>query len=492
MNKITFSDKVDTKVVSAPEINKVTASTLNEVKTIVNETVDQVEINNTAIGQTVNITGDQSISGIKTFNDDVIISKIIAGNSVSQITSDPVFLVTRIANGAESGHAFADNSHVDLSIDDAGYNPFDSKFKIIGVRDYDHFVSFQSIPTYESTGDAVNYYGYYNKLTINSGTITNNYGSFLGTPTGTNTAGLTNNYAYVSEQDSGYNGLGTINPSVFFEIDFNQATSLPATSGTAPSTGTISRHSNKSITSSILDMGMNGSNGFWFQSTDYTNLGSTYPLLFNPNGGYVVIGGTSASTTDALQVNGDVKASIFKGDWNGGNINGNTTLKNAFVLNFERTSYNTRQLGIDSEGFYIYDVTRGAYVMKTSESGEVTVADLSGTGNRVVVADSTGKLVEAAIGTGLSFDGTTLTSSGSGGTISGSGTSGKLTKWSGATSIGDSIMTESASAIDVAGTLQATGYKSSDGSAGISTTYTIKANDELVIKNGIITAINEF
>ena len=67
MNKITFTDKVDTQINPDPEINKVTASTLNEIKTIVNETVDQVEVNLSDIGQTVKITGDQTISGSKTF-----------------------------------------------------------------------------------------------------------------------------------------------------------------------------------------------------------------------------------------------------------------------------------------------------------------------------------------------------------------------------------------------------------------------------------------
>ena len=49
MNKITFANKVDTRTTTALEINKVTASTLNEVKTIVNETIDQVELNTPAI-----------------------------------------------------------------------------------------------------------------------------------------------------------------------------------------------------------------------------------------------------------------------------------------------------------------------------------------------------------------------------------------------------------------------------------------------------------
>ena len=49
MNKITYQNKVDIKISTLPEINKTTASTHNEVKTIVNETVDQVELNIVAV-----------------------------------------------------------------------------------------------------------------------------------------------------------------------------------------------------------------------------------------------------------------------------------------------------------------------------------------------------------------------------------------------------------------------------------------------------------
>ena len=34
MNKITYANKVDTRTTTDPEINKVTASTLNEIKTM--------------------------------------------------------------------------------------------------------------------------------------------------------------------------------------------------------------------------------------------------------------------------------------------------------------------------------------------------------------------------------------------------------------------------------------------------------------------------
>ena len=72
-------------------------------------------------------------------------------------------------------------------------------------------------------------------------------------------------------------------------------------------------------------------------------------------------------------------------------------------------------------------------------NGDLQAPHYGGGGNRIMLTDNAGNLKAAVIGTGLAFDGTTLTASG---TISGSGTSGKLTKWTGATAIGDSIITE--------------------------------------------------
>ena len=72
------------------------------------------------------------------------------------------------------------------------------------------------------------------------------------------------------------------------------------------------------------------------------------------------------------------------------------------------------------------------------QGNQVAFDTLQGSGNRIVIANSNGYLNDAVIGTGLSFDGTTLTASGgSGGSITGSGTSGYYTKWTGGTAIGN-------------------------------------------------------
>jgi hypothetical protein len=82
--------------------------------------------------------------------------------------------------------------------------------------------------------------------------------------------------------------------------------------------------------------------------------------------------------------------------------------------------------------------------------GNVSISPLSGSGNRIVVANSGGTLISAVIGSGLAFDGTTLTATGGGsGSISGSGNSGIIALFTGTTSIGNSIITQSSGNIGI-------------------------------------------
>lgn len=99
-------------------------------------------------------------------------------------------------------------------------------------------------------------------------------------------------------------------------------------------------------------------------------------------------------------------------------------------------------------------------------SGDVIVVGLSGTGDRFVVVDSTGKFITATIGSGLSYAGGVLSATGgTAGTLTGSGTAGKLAKFNSASDIGDSIVTESTGQISVAGTLTANSIIRSGGTA---------------------------
>ena len=82
--------------------------------------------------------------------------------------------------------------------------------------------------------------------------------------------------------------------------------------------------------------------------------------------------------------------------------------------------------------------------------GNVSINNLAGSGNRLVSADTGGTLGSVTIGTGLSLSGGVLTATGGGsGTIGGSGTSGTMPVFTGTSSIGNSIVTASASLITV-------------------------------------------
>jgi hypothetical protein len=88
--------------------------------------------------------------------------------------------------------------------------------------------------------------------------------------------------------------------------------------------------------------------------------------------------------------------------------------------------------------------------LKIASTGAATFSNLSGSGNRIVVANSGGTLISAVIGSGLAFDGTTLTATGgSSGSISGSGNSGTIPVFTGTSSIGNSVITQSGGNIGI-------------------------------------------
>jgi len=117
---------------------------------------------------------------------------------------------------------------------------------------------------------------------------------------------------------SGEVGIGDTSPVVQLEIQ-SDSNGIPATTGTTQTNASM-RLGNEE-TGAILDMGLYGGNGAWFQTTHESDLSSTYPLLFNPNGGNVGIGTTSpqghldintetAETTN-LVINGEASQDKF-------------------------------------------------------------------------------------------------------------------------------------------------------------------------------------
>lgn len=98
-------------------------------------------------------------------------------------------------------------------------------------------------------------------------------------------------------------GIGTSTPAGVLSVRTSAASAWPATSGTTQN-ALMTRF--QGIDNLSLDIGANSGSGAWLQSTDVMNLGTSYPMILNPNGGNVGVG-TNAPTS-RLHVNGAVRA----------------------------------------------------------------------------------------------------------------------------------------------------------------------------------------
>ena len=106
-------------------------------------------------------------------------------------------------------------------------------------------------------------------------------------------------------------GVGTTSPSVKTEIQHSGTGGFPATSGTAQTYGILRLNSGGGWTSA-LDIGNNGGNGAWIQSTDTSNLATNYALYINKNGGQVRVG------SGGITFNGDTAAANTLDDYEEG------------------------------------------------------------------------------------------------------------------------------------------------------------------------------
>ena len=161
---------------------------------------------------------------------------------------------------------------------------------------------------------------------------------------------------------SGKVGIGTSSPATILESKIGTS-GLPATSGTTPANAALRLSS--TATTGIIDMGLNGPNP-WIQVTDRTNLGVSYNLLLNPNGGNVGIGRVPDSNAVlCLNVPTGVNTNISFAE-NGTNkwLIGNTT---------------------GSDALRFYDFTSAAERMRIDSSGNLLVGETSSAGSRLEV-----------------------------------------------------------------------------------------------------------
>jgi len=145
-------------------------------------------------------------------------------------------------------------------------------------------------------------------------------------------------------------------------------------------------------------------------------------------------------------------------------VKGNMTLRGATNLRYKianDSNNNWAEIGNDGATgentleFFTGSSTVAA--MSIDNSNAVTFRGSSGAGNYY-----TFPIVDGTAGQHLQTDGAGAITwqPGGAGTVTGTGTAGKITKWSGTSAIADSIITESASAVTVAGSASATILKS--------------------------------
>jgi len=189
----------------------------------------------------------------------------------------------------------------------------------------------------------------------------------------------------------GSSGFGTYTPSTNFITEFASASSLgfPNTSGSAQTGGTLRIRNAGS--DAVLDIGNNSGSGAWLQSTNRGNLSSNYPLLFNPNGGNVLIG-TTTDNGNKLRVNGT-------GYFDGGV---SIPLSNSYSINGGRFVFHngTTYLGdVDniSPGSSTIIRSGGSDAISITSAGVTRISSLAGTGTRTVVADASGNLAASTI-----------------------------------------------------------------------------------------------
>ena len=115
--------------------------------------------------------------------------------------------------------------------------------------------------------------------------------------------------AVATFQSTGNCGMGTATPAQRLEV--YGATSLPATSGTTQN-GLVRI---ASTATNAIDFGLADASPFgaWIQTSNVAALGTTYPLLLNPNGGPVGIG--MSNPTWQLQLSTDSAAKPSTNTW---------------------------------------------------------------------------------------------------------------------------------------------------------------------------------
>lgn len=162
---------------------------------------------------TLDVTGTPKLWWDESIDAFSFTKRLFLGDTQTTNSVDPFVSVNRNVNDdvAGNGHCFSDSSVITRA-GGIGYNSFDARIVVSGTADYDHFATFQSMPTLETTGTTTNNYGLFVGLDVNNGTLTNAYGTYIEALNKTAPGEITNAYGvYIEQQTDG----ATLNYSLY-------------------------------------------------------------------------------------------------------------------------------------------------------------------------------------------------------------------------------------------------------------------------------------
>jgi hypothetical protein len=179
-----------------------------------------------------------------------------------------------------------------------------------------------------------------------------------------------------------------------------------------------------------------------FDNGTNVGIGTTNPKL-NPNAGkFLTIDGESFNGW--LELASSAPTNGFGGaiTFNNNNIVG-ADKRNAQIAGIRDGANNSGALL-----FTTWDNGTGTDKMRIASGGQVTINNLSGSGNGIVISDASGTLTRAIIGSGLNYNATTQTLTATGGsqgtvTTDGTGQSGIIPLWNSSTALGSSVLQQS-------------------------------------------------
>jgi hypothetical protein len=151
---------------------------------------------------------------------------------------------------------------------------------------------------------------------------------------------------YARIDSSGNVGIGTSTVATNFRAQFlgtAGSNTSAASSGTTQAASAVLRLQAGGGFTGTLDIGQGGGTGSWLQSADTTNLATTYPLLLNPVGGDVIVGGTSTSSNESTYQGGGVftsRRASSAGTTHANFLNGGSVV-GSITSNTTTTFYNT-------------------------------------------------------------------------------------------------------------------------------------------------------